>query len=111
MFDNLISSENIPFSISQSLSVLQDDEFGKLVCVLFDQSSIIRHDSASLRNSRILPGFESFLGVLNSKVELRLWSLRNLGDEFVVGRVDDVIELSGLRGDPLSLDVVLVDFC
>mmetsp|Transcript_103693 Transcript_103693/g.143435 ORF Transcript_103693/g.143435 Transcript_103693/m.143435 type:complete len:366 (-) Transcript_103693:8-1105(-) len=109
VLNNFVTSENITLGIKKRFTVLMANKTLKFISIILDELLVLEHVSDFNGDRNILPGLESFLSVSDGFVELSIGRLRNLTDDILVERVDDIVHLGTLRGTPLTVDVVFVN--
>jgi hypothetical protein len=107
----LVATEDVTGGVHEGLAVLPAVKSAQLVAVLFQKFLVLKHVSDSGGDGNLLPGLESVISTSNGLVELSLSGLRDLAED-ILGEGTDHVHVGGALGlNPLTVDVVFVQFC
>ncbi len=104
MLDHFKAAKDIAFGIRQRLALLGAQHRRNAFGVLADQRLQLEHDAHANADGRVTPGAIGSVGGGNGSVHFIGRRERHLGENFLSGRVDDVLPFTALRVDPLAID-------
>ena len=107
---DFVTTEDITHTVSNGLTMLPADSFSEFLLVDLEEILEQEHVSNSGGNRGHLPFLEGLVSVLSGFVEFGISSLRDTSENSLCEGTDLVGPDSGLGGNPLSVDVVLVFF-
>ena len=94
-------------TLQSSAYLLNGDEPGNVLQVLFDQFLVLEHDALPVQGRRLAPSFEGLGSRVDSRGHLILGAARHLRDNLVGGRVVHVDPVGRSRVHKLAVDDIL----